>query len=97
MPTKEEYASRFDGLTRPILQQTANTKRDVRRIVSQADKAVRAERLVIVREISDRWKERFAEIKTENDEWQAALAAAYKDELIMNHDAGAEMESVTGG
>lgn len=97
MPTVEEFANRFDGITNPILSQTTNTKADIRRIVSQANKAVRAERLVIVREITERWKERFAEIKTENDEWQAALAIAYKNEIQMNYEAGSEMESVLGG
>jgi len=92
MPTKEEYASRFDGVTDPIMSGRYKNRADIRRLAASARKAVREERNTCTREISGRWKEKFAEVKKENDEWQKALDQAFREELQMIDDRIGDME-----
>jgi hypothetical protein len=92
MPTEGEYGRRFELVAESVMGRGFNTKAEIRRGVAEANRAVRVEREKIVKEISARWKEKFAEIKAENDAWQKALADAYKRELQMIEERTGDLE-----
>jgi hypothetical protein len=87
MPTESEYAGRFAAVSAPFWAMSARTRNDIRRVIGLAHAAIIKERNVATAEISSRWKERYAEIKLENDEWQKGLAAAFKGEMQMLYEA----------
>jgi len=92
MATEAEYARMFAAVAGPIMSRGFKSKADIRRLVAEAGRAVRAERNRATHEISLRWKDEFARIKEENDAWQKALDAAFRGEMQMISEAIGDME-----
>lgn len=92
MPTEAEYASKFYAIADPILSRPVTSKAGIRQLIALAGRAVRGERDRATKEISLRWKDEFARIKKENDEWQKALDSAFRGEMQMISERGGDME-----
>jgi len=92
MPTGAEYAVRLGAVSRPFTDMPFKNKFEIRHILSLAAQAVRAEGRKCTAEITARWKEEFARIKKENDDWQRALATALKNEIQMVWEREGDME-----
>lgn len=84
MPTYNEYETILYDEGDSIMSMPADTKRDVDKHAAEARRRVTRKRNELTKDISDRWKQRFAEIKAENDQMQKDLAAAHKmvDQMI---------------
>jgi chromosome condensin MukBEF MukE localization factor len=66
----------------PIMAFPADTRRDVDKHAAEARRRIVRKRDALRMEISNRWRQRFKEIKEENDTLERELAQAFKDAQI---------------
>jgi len=78
MATQAEYEQILENAQGGILEMAVSTRAGVSKLVAEAKRRVIRERNKLTSGISTRWRDEFAKIKKENDEWQKALSAAYK-------------------
>ncbi len=77
MASKEEYDDGFESEVDSIMSFPADTKRDVEKHAAEARRRIVRLKDKFRLAISNRWRERFKEIKVENDALEKALNESY--------------------
>lgn len=73
----ENYHSKYFNLATQTMDKEYSTKAQAERLATEARRAILKARNESTREVSNRWRDRFIEIKAENDVAQKAIQEAY--------------------
>ena len=91
MPSQQEYEQLLDQAMGGILGMAVETRSGVAKLCAEARRRVMRERNIMTKGISTRWRDEFAKIKNENDEWQKALNAAYHSAMQSIDESAGDM------
>ena len=79
MPSKQEYDAAFKYAMGPVLEFPVANRAGASKICAEARRRIVREQTNLRKGISDLWRQRFAEIKRENDDFEKALKESYQD------------------